>query len=446
MLNISQKAKNALLAPSRYIKFKIEVYFDGEDNAPTDITEDVISFDTVEEVSPSSSLPFGGVSYNELSVVLDNMSKLYTISNTSSMYNGKLIANKKVKLTYLVETDEDVFEEITGGVFYTDAWSSDNEALTATLTCYDKLALYGNKPVNRFKVLRNISCKKAFEALFINAGVPSTDYNISTSLNGTLSYFWCTGSTLNECLDDLTLLAMANVYVDKSNKIIVEPMYSHNSSDTIVSDSTLILSSKCNPSYDNVYSGINISYNVEDLQQDVMLCELTDITLEIGTNVISNILFSSSPVLHVSSIYLTSSNGVYVSNYTSTDNSLSIEIVNNNDEPVTATILVNGTVLSCIQSNSYISKQSETNNVLSVSLPLVCTGSYAKSYADTILDVFSKYVSTVTMEIRSFPSIELSDILQVDSSTSSINSNMYVTKLNTSFNDGIYSEITMRVL
>lgn len=447
MLNISQKAKNALLAPSRYIKFKIEVYFDGEDNPPTDITHDVISFDTVEEVSPSTTLPFGGVSYNELSVVLDNMQQLYTISNTSSMYNGKLIANKKVKLTYLVETDEDVFEEITGGVFYTDAWSSDNEALTAALTCYDKLALYGNTPVSRFRVAKNISFKNAYIKLFVGAGLSSDDYIIDDTLNGTLEYFWCTGDSLNMCLDDLSMVTISNVYVDKNNKIRVAPASTNSSADLTISDSNIIYTSKSDPSYSNVYSGINLKYNILSASSSTQIYNADAITLTPGENKINDITFNSSPVISISSIVLKATNGAYIKSYDYNDKYASIVIVNSSDTTIVGNLTINGLIGSEVSVSTFVATDNSivANNIADVSLPIVCSSTYASVYAKSILNMYSDYASIVTIDSRGFPALELFDVVNIESATASINGSYNIVKMAYSFLDGLSCAITARV-
>ena len=446
MLSISQKAKNALLAPSRYIKFKIEVYFDGEDNEPTDITKDVISFDTAEEVSPYTSLPFGGVSYNELSVVLDNMQQLYTISNTSSVYNGKLVANKKVVLTYLVEIEDDVFEEIPGGIFYTDAWSSDNEALTATLICYDKLALHGSKPVSRFKIKRGISFKDAYETLFSSAGVNKTDYIIDSNLVGTLDYFWCTEDNLNKCLDSLSIYTMSNVFVDRQDRIVVKPINSKNSSTMSISDNDIIYTSKSSPSYTNIYSGVNAKYNCINIQKDTLVYSVDNINVPIGETTIQNIIFSSSsPILHLSSIVLKSDSDVYIKSYSYTDKTLDLVIVNNRVDSTVASISVYGAVISQITNTLYVDRTTGTNNVMDIEIPFVCDASYAELYANTILDIYSRYSATITLDMRGYPPIELFDAITVNSPTSSTQGDFSVTNICNSFLEGLSSSLTVMI-
>lgn len=445
MLNISQKAKNALLAPSRYIKFKIEVYFDGEDNPPTDITHDVISFDTVEEVSPSTTLPFGGVSYNELSVVFDNMQQLYTISNTSSMYNGKLIANKKVRLTYQVEVEEDVFEEITGGVFYTDAWSSDNEALTATLTCYDKLALYGNKPVSRFKVRRNISFKAAYNILLQSVGLTSNDYKISNNLSGTIDYFWATGDSLNQCLDSLSVLTLSNVFVDRKGIISIVPVVSNDTSSLTLSDDNLILTSRSTPSYSNVYSGARVKYNLQSSDEQKQLIS-TSMTVEPGINTFDNLIFSSSPVIYITNISMLSEVGVTVDTYKYDDKCMSITISNSTDKPQNVKLDIKGIVISELQTTLYVENNSDTNNIIDIELPMICTNAYATNYAKYVLDMFSNYVSTVELTIRGYPPMELADKVNIISPTASVDDYMSITKISSSMVDGLSSTIMARRL
>lgn len=449
MINISQKAQNALLSTARYIKFKLEVYFDGNDSAPTDITSDVISFDTTEECSSSTSLPFGGVSYNELSVVLDNMHQNYTISNTNSVYNGKLIANKLVKVTYQVEVEEDIFEDIPGGMFYTDAWSSDNNALTATLVCYDIMSLYGALPVNRFKVKRNVKVKQAYDILFSNVGIPKDKYKILDNVTGTLDYFWCTGDTLNVCLDDLSTQSFTNVYVNRFGVIVVASAINPSESAISISDNNVIMTSKTDPSYKNIYSDVLVKYSAVNTTESSIIT-IDNITIEPGENIISNQLFSSSPVLSVSSIVLRADGKAYIKSYNYDDKSISINVVSNTSEPIKASIEVTGNVLTgidtCLSVSNNIVKSSVSGNIIEVQLPIVCNGKYAEYYGKKILDMHSRYVSGISLDIVGLPHVEISDVVSISSDTSSVNDNFIVKKITNSFLEGLTGVLEARYI
>lgn len=443
MIQINDKIKEALNAPMRYIKYKVEVYFD--DATPTDITEDVMSIDTLDETS-SSTLPFGEVTYNELSIELDNLQNKYTITNNASPYAGKLISGKKVVLTYLVETSDDVFESVPGGVYYTDDWVTSTDSNSASLVCYDKMSLVGYKPINRFRVQTDISIIEAFTMLFEAGGLSPHEYVISPNISGTLPYFWCSASDLRTCLGDLSTLTRTVVYVDRSNIINVMPLVSPFVTDIALTDSTLILSAKSEPSYSNVYSGVRIKYDVAIGSKLVNLYSNDELILKPGINIISNELFETSPVLSITGIRILSSVQCSVIDYDCTDGTFNMTIDNKSSVDVKVSLVIDGTVVQTVTNTYFLQQPSDVNNILEVTLPLASSQEYVQEYAKHILSLFTRYTSSVEVNLRGYPGVDIHDRLLLNSASTSINDTMQVVRVSNKFNSGMDTTIVVRYI
>lgn len=446
MLSVSQKCLDALLAPVRFVKPQVLIYFSGEEKPPTDVTEDLIGFDTLEEVTSSSDLPFGKVSFNELFIELDNFHKYYSITNNDSPYANQLVSGVKVVIKYSVEVSDDVFETFEAGTFYTDAWAVNNENATATVTCYDLLSLYANVPVARFKMRRNIPIKDAFVLLFKSAGIDSNAYTIDSTITGTLSYFWGTGLTLIDCLDDLSMQTGVNIFVDKKGLICVKSIKTMNNTPMTLRDDNVIISANGEPSYSNVYSGVNISYKQKIESGSEELLKITSQVLVPGLNTLEDLVFKADPVVSLSSITIKAPEGVYIQDYTHNDRFITINIQNPLDENVYVDLSVCGYKVDTADVTMLVEQPNGTNNVMDVSLPMVCSKSYALALAQQVLSVYTRYMPTIVLDVRAIPIIDIGDSIIIDSPTATVAEKYIVQTMNTSYREGLLGSITARAL
>ena len=103
MVTVTQDVLDALVAPARTILPKIWLEIDGAD---VDITPDLMTLDTTDEVTDASAdIPYGCVSCNRLDIELNNLDNKYLLDNDKSPYYGKLIAQRKVTLQYRIKVD-----------------------------------------------------------------------------------------------------------------------------------------------------------------------------------------------------------------------------------------------------------------------------------------------------------------------------------------------------
>lgn len=445
MIIVSDKIKQALNASSRFIKYKVAIYLDGEAAEPIDITEDVMSFDTLDE-TVSGTLPFGEVTYNELSIVLNNLSNKYTITNTNSPYAGKLVSGVKVEVTYLVETEPDIFEPVVGGIYYTDDWSVSSEANTATLTCYDYLAQVGYKQIEKFKVQTNITVYEAFQILFAAGGVPSNKYSITPTLTTVLPYYWCSAEDLRTCLSDLALLTQTVVYADRHGIIHVDDLVSDKNTDISLSDNTVVMSTKTEPSYSNVYSGVRVKYPVIIGAQVTEVYKGEKILLKPGNNLISNILFTSTPVILIAGIKVMAGAICRVVDYSYTDSTCSLVINNTSTEAQSVSIIIEGQVVQTVDSSHYVEQSAASNNILELTLPIASTEEFVSVYASRILSLFTSYVSNIELQIVGYPIVDIHDRVYLDSNVSDIHNIMQVVRVSNTFNNGMDTTAVVRYI
>ena len=120
-------------AASREIFMRLDIYLD---EIPLEVTKEnyLIDASWLEEGSADSSNPFGAVSSNEFSFRLYNENGLFSPTNTSSIYFGKI--RNGLKIVPFIRTIDTDWQQL-GEYFATD-WSAAITGTYADVTANDK--------------------------------------------------------------------------------------------------------------------------------------------------------------------------------------------------------------------------------------------------------------------------------------------------------------------
>ena len=447
MVVISDGAKSALKAMSRYLKYKVIAR---NKNIEFDITDYVIDISTLDELTQLDNAPFGGVTYNELTITLDNMSGVFNEYVTKDKITRDLNVpniftnDTKWYIIYSVEVSNGLFEDIQSGVFYFDTLTIDTGNHTATCTCYDKLFKAGSLPINKFGVVKDIKLRDAYETVLTNAGYSAADYDLSECPDLLLPIFWGVGTTLSEILTNLSISSITNVFVDKTDRIKVTSAMSEGTPADILTDSTNIITVKGSQPYLNTYSDVVVTYNrlVNSTVSEIVT--FVDLEVEPGTTVIDNIVVQAVPVEDIICVSTRLTKDVTVSIADVTDSTLTLNINNASDEPQVITVRVYGNIIQTVSSTHSVTNTAATNNnVLQLSLPIATTDAYAKAVAASILQYYNNMLPVIEIDTRANPAWELNDIISVQSDTSNINTKMRIISIDATYSAGYSGTIKL---
>lgn len=445
MINVSNKVIQALKSDTRYITYKVLIYFDGEDNEPVDVTEDCTNIDTVDEVSESNAdVPFGSLSCNSLDIELINFDRKYTVSNPNSIYYKKLIADVKVELSFIIELLDGTTEEIVGGTYYTSDWQCSTENSFATVPCYDKLFKIASLPVKQFGVKKNISVSDAYKAIFEAAGIDEKEYKIIGDLYNTIPFLWVDGD-LGTNLKNISLTTGTNVYVDKYNTIVIKSIIDSSNTVYSLTDNELFVTKDAN-SYNSLYDSIEIKYNNSLGAEDKELYN-AKVQIDSGTSTLVGLELSECPVYLISSIIIKGGSNISIVKYVLNYDTIDITI-QNNGYPIEADIIVQGKIITTTPKTiRQTSSEIVRNNCLSLELPLISTNTYVTNYANLLLELYSHYGSSLDLDLRAYPILEVNDIINIDSTFAKVNKTVCIQKISASYGkESISYSITASLL
>ena len=334
---------------------------------------DLISIGLLEELTYKDEIEaLGGISANEVTVVLSNSDKQFYFNNTNSLVAQQLKRNRKIVPWLGVEIIPGEIEWYTLGTFWSYNWNVPTGSLTATVVGFDTIGLLGTTSFTNHTMQVNKSLGELIEYVLDDAKVLFSfiKYNIDPELYDIIiPYAWFSAASHTAALQKISECYPMHIYCDRDGVITARPQKLHLDYyyDTWA-DSTNVI----NKSYDSLYTTlpnvVNVTVNDptvkenEQLVKDQLVFNVVDFptrTLNFSKPYISDIVVSIDCDSTVSYTYDTYSWGIDI-NFTGSGSVRSIEctgtildisntsVVTRKDE---ASIRLNGSVARDISSD-----------------------------------------------------------------------------------------------
>lgn len=441
MIKVPPAVLQALRAPTRYIKPKVMLEIGDQE---VDITADVISVETTDEVSNSKgNLPFGVVSYNSCTLSLDNLDKRYLLNNKNSPYYGKLQSLMRVTIFYEIETQQDVFYKIPGGIYYTDFWKATTDAATASVNCKDILFQYGEINSDASPVYQNMSSSALLAQIFTFLGIPQGSFKIDGSHDITLKYFWtepCKGKDLLEKVAQATCM---NIFADASGILRTQSIFSNTPVVLDLGDTDLLMQVKAQPTFKDIYSECQIAFYTEAGFEEVKAFEMPETKIFPGRNVLSDIAVQKAPILCLCNLKVTSGPTIYVNTWTNTSGSCSISLTNSSEELQLVDIVGTAHAMKLQDALARKTIDSSVLNPLNIELPYVYSYTTVEQLCQQILQKYSSRIPSIEITIKGFPILELLDTVEVLSPTTGIEEKFFIQKIKHTFADGLTTNLSL---
>ncbi|OPX88126.1 MAG: hypothetical protein A4E53_02143 [Pelotomaculum sp. PtaB.Bin104] len=416
MITVTPQFTAAINADTRYIKPRVEFYFDGDGNPPVVFDEDEItSINLLEESRAESGNPIGLVSANEVTISLNNSSRVFTPTNTSSPYYDKLRPKVKVKpyLRVRTATDPEVWEEIPLGVFRTGDWSAQASSIEATVTCYDRLYDLVEKDIPMIPVKKDTTVKAMFEALFSALGLAPVEYDVDASLTQAIGRGWFDNNKVRDGLNALAVAGNCDVTMSRYDIVRVRPNVVSGDAVAIFTDDNQIVSGDNPQRYLETYSAVKVKYRVPFTKASDVVLKIEDLTIQTGTTTLTPLSFTTGPVMTINQVKLTGAVNSKVTDISHGAWTMTV-VIENTGVAETVTLEVFSQAIDAVGA-----EYTETDpgalfdKTLTIENSLIQSEAAAQAYAQGLLNYVKDPSATFSFNIRGNPAIELIDILRV---------------------------------
>lgn len=248
---------------------------------------DLISIDLLEELTYKDDIEaLGGISANEITVVLDNSDKQFYFNNTDSPVAQQLKRNRKIVPWLGVEIIPGEIEWYTLGTFWSYNWNVPVGSLTATVVGFDTIGLLSTTSFTRHTMQINKSLGELIEYVLNDAKeeLGFIEYKIDDELyNVKIPYAWFSAASHTVALQKISECYPMHIYCDRNGVINAMPQklrldYYYDT----WADSTNVI----NKTYDSLYTTlpniVNVTVNNpivkenEQLVQDALVFSISD--------------------------------------------------------------------------------------------------------------------------------------------------------------------------
>ena len=233
----------------------------------------LVMIDLLEELSYRDDVEaMGGMSANEITVVLDNSTKHFYFNNPESPIATKLKRNRKIVPWLGVEMPTGEIEWYTLGTFWSYNWDVPVGKLTATVTGFDTIGLLGVTSFTEHVVQVNKSLGELIEYVLDDAKLmfDFITYSIDPALYDIIiPYAWFDASSHAAALRKISECYPMHIYCNRQGTICAAPQKLHvEDYYDVWSDSTNVIDKSYKSLHTTVPNIVNINVKNITIKDD----------------------------------------------------------------------------------------------------------------------------------------------------------------------------------
>lgn len=189
-------------------------------------TSAIMSIDLLGELTYDDDVEaLGGMSANEVTVVLDNSTKEF-YANSGTSIAGQLKRNRKIEPWLGVEVTPGTIEWHKQGTFWSYRWDVPVNGLSATVVGFDTIGLLGQTDFTNHTVQRNKSLGELIEYVLVDAkkSLQFLSWIIDSALyDVVVPYAWFEAGSHAAALRKISSAYPMHIYCDKDGNICAAP-------------------------------------------------------------------------------------------------------------------------------------------------------------------------------------------------------------------------------
>lgn len=419
---------------SRYLDIRIDIYFT---STPLSVSKSnyLIDADWLEEGSADSSNPFGAISSNELSFRLFNDNGIFSPTNASSPYFGKIKVGVPVELFIKPVYDDEEVEWVQLGRYYVTSWDAQVTDTYVDVVANDAWYNIFNSPMPNYPITRNTTYYNFMTDFFNLLGA---NVIVDESLVGNVPFAFVSGTT-KDFLQELSAAALSYVTSTKNGTPIVGAFTSAKPIRATLTDNNQIITVSVKQSITRAYDGVELTYNVPQISAVTKLIELNDLTLTQGMNKITNIAFSAGPLWQVSMIDIKSNSDVVaLKDFAATQWSISL-LLECAIEAITVDLKVYGKTIELTK----FTLSDDAARQLSISNKYIQSTEYAEYYKSILNAFVNNDIPLLSLSIRGNPLLNIGDKIVVSSTKYNLNYTGIIQRMHYKYTGGLTCDMTL---
>lgn len=427
-------------ADSRAILMKAEIYFDGDNADPLTVTVDnyLISIEGLEESGMDSDWPLGDVSANELFIELYNTDGMFSPTNSTGPYFGKITTGIKVIPYFKPATTEVEDWEQLGEFFVTD-WQAAITAFAAQITAHDDMHACLTADNLEIAIVKDITYKAFYESFFsmLNTNVAVSSY----FENDTIPWIF-RGYSNADLVQQITSSAFGICMGARTGGLEVNHISAAQTLRATLTDQNQVIDIASRQSITQQYKKVNLTYNKPQLKPDTQVLNLYGLEVPPGTTIHEKMRFSADNIYQLTNInVLSESVAISVTNYNATPYNIILTTFNGSDMKREADIKVYGTVLEKV--DVLLGEEDTSGNTLILYNSYIQTADKAESYKQAVEAAIDSSVPELTVPIRGNLLLKVGDKVRIVSEFFKLDYVGIIKRSTYSYNGALTGELTL---
>lgn len=392
---------------TRHILGKLEIFFDGYENEPVtvDMSNYLIDYQVVEEVSAEDKNPLGAISANELTFTLTNFKSMFSPSNVSGPYYGKIKTGVMVKP--YIKPDDGVSAWTQLGVYFVSDWSSKMGSSTAFVTCYDVMQELLLSPMPDLDVKLDITFAAYIKYVLDMYGFTTAE--VDNQLKDILPYGFIAYTETPKFLQAIIEAAMSVLVATRLGSISVKKLKRSDPVATFT-DSNQLISVDVEQSILKTYNGVRLTYVIPQLSDDREVLVVDNLGIPVGITT-HNLIRYPEPVFRISAVSLSGTVPCAIDKYTSTNFGITLVSKLDAEDNTSAKLVVTGKNIDLVDQEL----NDNLTNMLEVYNPYIQVPDYADDYKARLSNFVNADIPELELTIRGNPDIVIGDTVEVHS-------------------------------
>lgn len=393
---------------TRSILGKVEIYFNGYEHVPVtvDMSNYLIDYQIVEEASAEDKNPLGAISANELTFTLTNFGNMFSPSNLSGPYYGKINTGVLI-IPYVKPDDVGVVDWTQLGAYFVSSWDSKMGSSTAFITCYDTVQDLLLSPIPNLDIKQNLTYIEYLRYVLGMYGC--TDADVDNTINGSIKYGYMAYSKTPDFLQALANASMSVITTTRLGAVTVKKLHRGTPVATFA-DYNQIMSVSVKQSITKTYNGVSLSYVLPQLSEDTIVLSVDNLIVPVG-HTTHDMLKYSKPVFSISAITISGLTPCSIEKYTSTNFGITLITNSTARASITSKLAVTGKNIEVVEQEL----SDNLTNMLEVSNPYVQSPEYASSYKESLTNFVNATIPVIEITVRGNPDILIGDTVEVHS-------------------------------
>ena len=428
----------------RAVEWCIDIYFNGSNAAPLRCTRSnyLVNCNLLDEACADSESFIGTPSSNEVSFQLFGSRGMFSPTDTTGPYYGKIKAGVMVKVycrPIIIATQIEPSEEYAWdalGTFYVTEWLSDLTGVTADVTACDALYKIFNNAQSIINVIPNYSYEGLITDFFdLNGYTPI----ITGDLSEQLSFAYINGNN-STFIKDFSVGALAYIYCDHNGSIVVFDIDTHEGSTYTITDNDQVISVTSKQSAMLDHSGVRLEYRKMQIsnEQLVLSNKAQEITRN-GVLTLSAQRLQHPPVYAISHVVLDSAANCFVGNLEANPYYISYDVSNASDLDTTVNINIYGFTIESVLTTI----SDDTSNDLKLSTIYIQNEEYAQHISDLLHKYITLPVPILELEVRGNPLFDIGDTIHVISNMYNIDFTGILIRQKFTYNGGMSASMSL---